>query len=514
MMSVYRELFFAGFPSRTTHPIETAMNANNAQIQGHLPDELVREFFVRFGPVSHLDYNGDDGTGLVIYESGKSAEVAYLSVHLSVMPLGNPESEHDRTFQNLPIIYLEFARFLPLINPELVLSPELDGAEMNRQLMRTLPSMLDKPPSVILPSGTRAASPQSLLPHQQQAQCVPPLSSSLPQLLRADTRFSDFLDTCALKQKDPEVKEAIQRALEHILFGNEDGQASSPPATLGSAWKQYYVKYVVRKKLRSSRASNSSNSTSRNQPLSSLAESRESNPAVTTTTTTTVPDSLKIFDPFRKKPSALQEVRAELLKERARFARKLYEQDCLHQTMALISYKMKLKYDASVAALSHDLIRTIIRAGVQGAPAALRFLSQLRENSAQSLNKAFADVWKQTGGEQANVEAETQLEAHSIVQLADNAIRNCSFFSTSRTDKQQQASSPADLFDCIFSTFDSFAASGSPSSLWALCCPAAEFDQGLGAPQRIAPFLWKTFQPLIFFAGFIALVLVLVQWLV
>lgn len=169
MMSVYREIYFAGFPAVAG---ETPF-----------PENVVRSMFQMYGNITSFVYDTGRGIGSVLYESGEDAEHCFVDLHLSVIP-GGARSERDWLSESFgsqsALIYIEFAQFLPFVNPlffERSLAPET----VTRKLLRTFPalplsdaatstmviSVSSKTDDIVLPGGpgflTQSAQAQQVI---------------------------------------------------------------------------------------------------------------------------------------------------------------------------------------------------------------------------------------------------------------------------------------------------------------------------------------------------------------
>jgi hypothetical protein len=137
MMSVYAEIFFAGLPAATVNP-DTGGPV-------FMPERLVRLMFERFGPLKDFGFDERRGVGRATFESGDDAESCYLGMNYSYLPLSSmlPRADAealDPAGQQYALLYLEFAEYLPFVNPWLVAGDVgVQGASMSRQMLRTCP---------------------------------------------------------------------------------------------------------------------------------------------------------------------------------------------------------------------------------------------------------------------------------------------------------------------------------------------------------------------------------------
>jgi hypothetical protein len=141
MLEVYREIFFAGLPGATFHPVTGA--------PVFLPEALVRSLFDKYGELKTFSFDERRGVGRATFISGEDAEECYLGLQYAYLPLSwllpgfvkTDRGQHSET--NLPsfyLLYLEFAEYLPFVNPWLVKDDVGEqGATMSRQMLRTCP---------------------------------------------------------------------------------------------------------------------------------------------------------------------------------------------------------------------------------------------------------------------------------------------------------------------------------------------------------------------------------------
>lgn len=177
-MSIYKEIYFAGFPCRIkqSSSLERGISesCNNSgrycdESVTLFPQSFVYDFFKKYGVIEQFTYDEDRGIGSVTFADGEVAESCYLSSNLSLVQpppdmrrnsVQREIDEEEDQFQasslhckteatkkkktfNQPIkpivIYLEFAQSLAFINTPLLMHDQLRPAELSRQLLRTLP---------------------------------------------------------------------------------------------------------------------------------------------------------------------------------------------------------------------------------------------------------------------------------------------------------------------------------------------------------------------------------------
>lgn len=134
MMEVYREMFFAGFPAATADP--------EGGPPRFVPEPLVRSLFERFGAVTSFQFDERRGVGRATFADGDAAEHCYMALSYNAVRLpmmtagGGPAGNaHDTA-----IVCLEFAEYLPFVNPWLIRDDLLtSGSCLSRQMLRTFP---------------------------------------------------------------------------------------------------------------------------------------------------------------------------------------------------------------------------------------------------------------------------------------------------------------------------------------------------------------------------------------
>ena len=139
MMAIYREIFFAGFPT----PVDSKGNGRVA-----FPSTLVQQYFEKFGVVTFFKFDERRGIGCVVFADGDVAEECYLATHLCRFNSNSTVGQRgggggsDRDFSTMmeqePLLFLEFAQYLPFVNP-IMFDVELGVTGINRQLLRTFP---------------------------------------------------------------------------------------------------------------------------------------------------------------------------------------------------------------------------------------------------------------------------------------------------------------------------------------------------------------------------------------
>lgn len=192
LMSVYKEIYFAGFPCRIkqedgVHQGTSLEHSGGRYYDSNVtcfPQSFVYDFFQKYGTIEQFTYDQERGIGSVTFVDGEAAEGCYLSCHLSlVLPpsgtqdgpgrqsnLTNEDDDEEEENQNSApspdgppgslslrstssrsqrqwkppttrpiLIYLEFAQSLAFVNTTLLLHDQLQPSELSRQLLRTYP---------------------------------------------------------------------------------------------------------------------------------------------------------------------------------------------------------------------------------------------------------------------------------------------------------------------------------------------------------------------------------------
>ena len=122
MQSVYREIYFAGIPEERRPKEAEALH------------NIVKQLFQNFGPLTDFYFDEQRGVGAVCFADGDAAQLCYITAQFSRLPLPHGVGEMAA---NECTLYLEFAQFLPFVNP-LLLNPSL-RIGLSRQLLRTFP---------------------------------------------------------------------------------------------------------------------------------------------------------------------------------------------------------------------------------------------------------------------------------------------------------------------------------------------------------------------------------------
>jgi hypothetical protein len=503
MMSVYRELFFAGLPKpalRGAHRRHTDDDDDDDVVAKDssgpvvtFPPALVKEMFARFGPITSFDFDVVRGVGAVTYEHGEDAERCFITAHLSLMRGGSaPGSSSSSRVEEIDgdsscsrsaasaladvfgkhaaVLYVEFAQWLPFVNPLL-----LDGAvsaltTMNRQLLRTFPVC------------ERRWSPSTAHHVVFNCKAGPVEKNGSSISLPGHGTMSDL---------------SLAVALVHTLLPS--GLTKESKVTVLDLWAQFYEQFVVSK---------------------------------------TQPDLTRIAFPefrFAAKASSLQDVMQHCKRamERgdaegrmllARFA----EDDVLHSTMAYIVFKTRMMHDPShislLRAVDSKYAKLTIASLGEGAPdtsAPVRSSSCFVGPSSRLGLEALvsqppkAQATAITNSKAPATPAEQWLIL-SLVTAATNVITNASFMypaatgATLSSDEEEEA-----RFDRVLKLFDEFASSGSVSTMIALCCAPEIFCGPSGLPATLPTMqgmLWRTFRIPLVIVGVLGVLMVVLLW--
>ncbi|CUG93197.1 transmembrane protein, putative [Bodo saltans] len=508
MMSVYRELFFAGLPKPTIRGGANRQHDDDDDGDGRgkssrsaaagpvvtFPPALVKEMFARFGPITSFHFDVTKGVGAVTYEHGEDAERCFITAHLSLMrggaaPPGSRVEDIDdekRSGDNnnsaetaladvfgkfAAVLYIEFAQWLPFVNPLL-----LDGSvsaltTMNRQLLRTFPVC------------ERRWSPSTFSHVVFNCKAGPVEKNGSSISLPGHGTMADL---------------SLAVALVHTLFPSA-GLTKDSKITVLDLWAQFYDQFVVSK---------------------------------------TQPDASRISFPefrFAAKASALQDVvqfckralekgDSEGRMALARFA----EDDVLHSTMAYIVFKTRMIHDPShvsllravdtkYAKLSNNNTSAVSEgAVVNPARTSSCFVGPSARQGLDALISQPPKASPAANNTPVVTPADQWLRL-SLVSAASNVIVNASFMYPAATgatpptsDEEEEA-----RFDRVLKIFDEFASSGSASTMVALCCAPETFKGPTGLPATLPTMqgmLWRTFRIPLMVVAVLGVLMVLLLW--
>jgi hypothetical protein len=478
MMSVFRELFFAGLPKPTPRRGQQAdddegtSEASNSSLVT-FPPALVQEMFSRFGPVTSFHFDVTRGVGAVTFENGEDAERCYVTAHLSLMRGVNApnhgvseKSGHRSGLGNMfgkhaALLYLEFAQWLPFVNPLLLDRNVAALTTMNRQLLRTFPVC------------TRRESPSTWqhVVYSCKYGCIERNGDKIS--LPGHGTMSDL---------------SLAVAIVQTIF--PVGSGKEHDVTVLDLWAQYFDQFVLCK---------------------------------------TQPDAQRIAFPefrFAAKASAVQDIvqycrqaaergGADGRVQLTRFA----EDDVLHSTMAYLVFKTRMVHDPTYVSFLRavDTKYAKITSSTNGASA-----DGGRKSSAfGTLRRPFDLPVDQpstvSGGSQDNNsgkdDPETILINLSLVEAAANLIENAQFMYSSSTTNSTDEEDVR--FDHVLKLFDEFASSGNASTVASICCSRESFRGPNGLPHNLPTMrgmLWRTFKIPIYFTAVLLLVLFAVMW--
>lgn len=446
MMSVYREIFFAGFPGPTTRGGESSDDASLVVF----PPALVREMFSRFGNITSFHFDVTRGVGAVTFEDGEDAERCYITAHLSMMrgASGGGDQHHstgdgsrDRSGalegvfgKHAALVFLEFAQWLPFVNPLLLERSVAALTSMNRQLLRTFPVCERRHTTSTAMWIVYECKHGPVDAHSEQI--------SLPG------------------HGVGAINLPIATAMVQTLF--PPGAAKEHTVTILDLWSQYYDQFVVNK---------------------------------------TQPDASRISTPnliFASKKSCVQDVVAYCrdavqggVEGRMKLAR-LAEDDVLHSTMSYIAFKLRMINDPSCVSFLRAIDVRYQKSAGKLATGSGKATTTASIVGGSVRNELLAGV----GG--GSDDSEKVLLGLSLVDAASNVIENAVYMMGRYNRKARDAEDAQEQqFQCVLGLFDAYAASGSASTIASICCRPEVFRGPEGLPAKIPTtknVLWRTFR--------------------
>lgn len=498
-MNVYRELFFAGLPKPTARRQATTTRANDEEDDDGLaappsssskqqsaapplvtfPPALVKEMFARFGPITSFHFDVTRGVGAVSFENGEDAERCYVTAHLSLMrgaSSGATEDDHpggataamlSRVFgAHAAVLYVEFAQWLPFVNPLLLERSVSALSTMNRQLLRTFP-VCDRRESSS--TAMHIVYPCSCGPVETHGDAI-----SLP----GHGTMADL---------------SLAIALVQVLF--PVGAGKDHRITVLDLWAQFYEQFVVAK----------------TQPSAQRISFPEFRFAA---------KASFLQDVVRFCQQAVDNVgSADGRMQLARFA----EDDALHSTMAYVAFKTRMVHDPSHVSLLRAVdnkYAKLVHQDVERKVSA--FGRHLQSTDFTGMQQAqHQPVGKNNGsGQQVGVMNTTdeQLLLLSLVDAAINVMENAQYMYQQSSPGERLSSAEEEegaRFERVLKLFDEFASSGSASSMLSICCPPEHFRSPSGLPANLPTMrgmMWRTFRVPLLIAALLFGVIFALVW--
>lgn len=522
LMTVYKEIFFAGFPSRVKITEAGVRTIDYSVVT--FPQSFVYDFFNKHGVIEQFHYEEDRGMGSVTFADGDVAESCYLSAHLSLIlpPVertveelsGTQEVSKASKANTLKplLIFLEFAQALPFVNPGLLLREELRPGEISRHLLRSFPRIERKFSSVsaehvvmewVLPTKAEAPKKKTVRVSEAEKEEIDRDSGDDEVHSGAAAEESKTLQPVGpiFPGGDvgiPELKNSLWR----LLQPPDITPNVKTRIRILDLWFEYYDQFQVRK---------------------------------------TQPSPDRIKSPhwkFAQRPSIAQEFLSLDPSDPAssgqgfNVAHRLMHDGNFHQICTLLAYKIRLKNDPSYASFMRDIFTPSVEEAVKKH---LQKRTYKADQQLMQLQNELLSSMRQDSSEEAFLKL-------SLPQAALNAMENAKYLRRvgageidAKTGKELPAEQikalhekkkkneiPSDDPFLVLTEFlnyiDQYAASGSAQSLLGICEDPKSFREQEGHMgyatlhdnSSVWRLLWEIFfYPLMVISAIIALVVTL-----
>lgn len=486
IMSVYKELFFAGFPCRLVDD-ETGGGARRLDEDIRpFPQSFVYDFFQKYGVIERFVYDENRGVGAVTFADGDAGEGCFISAHLSlVYPPKFVEDENEegvvvsRNPQRPILIYLEFAQALSFVNTGLLLLEELQPGDMSRHLLRTFPRIERK---FSTENAERVVMEWTMSTSEDGKEVLTPVGPIFP----------------GGEVEVPEVRQSLWR----ILRPPGVRPSVKSRVTVLDLWFEYYMQYQVRK----------------TQPPAD----RISNPLFLYAQRASVTQEFAGLDPTEPDPSG----------RGVNVAHRLIYDGAYHQILTLLCYKIKMKNDPSWASFMRDVFTDSVLEAVKNHAStatynADRHLMNLQKSLMYSLQRQdHEEDWLKLPLSRAalnameNVKFLRRVDFGEIDRKTGNDLP-AEAINRLREKNKFRAAALDDAYTLFsdFSTFvDNYAPSGSASGLLSICEDPKKFryEKGHGGYSAVHDttsvfrFVWDIFWvPIVVMVLLVAVVLTL-----